>query len=323
MHDSNPSPASNDDKLSANFFNVLTTACILEEQVKDLEARCDDAEARCAFKKRKINALENQLHDLVFSSAFLGADDDDDPDVFSSGHRGDSSPRLHGLFDVHGPGRVNLYGVQSSLDFSSPSIYSDSDAGSPRAAKMSTIRLAMDQGTKTISILERKSVESASTSMASADRAPFSATHQFRVRSFPLRARDQDSPREQVVLRNNKPSKHLSEAAKNYKPHSQVLVVRKPSNRKRAPEKPTLKQALVTTSFAAFPASRAATHVSSTETRLRRGGSWRRKVLGRTDRLGTKATLPKRFLANIAHAGSRYSFSLSKQQNGDENRRVD
>ena len=97
--------------------DVLATADLFLEQLKELENLCSTVEERV---QRKRHALK-ELEDLIFESTTA----DQSPrnpscpantPIISRLHL--VSPRLRGLFDLRGPGQANLDAIQSCLDYS-------------------------------------------------------------------------------------------------------------------------------------------------------------------------------------------------------------
>ncbi|KAH7925011.1 hypothetical protein BV22DRAFT_1034524 [Leucogyrophana mollusca] len=117
-------------------FNILTTSCILLEQLQTLEQLCDTTQSRVEHKREVVQALESEARTLGIDVTREASDSsvrkegggaslkviDDTP---GSRRVRLPSPRLRGLYDVHGPGRLNFDGIQTSADFSPRSAFSD------------------------------------------------------------------------------------------------------------------------------------------------------------------------------------------------------
>lgn len=97
--------------------DVLATADLLFEQLRELENLCSTVEERVQRKRQALKELEY----LVLGSNTA----DGSPrspvcpaNTPTSSRLRTVSPRLRGLFDLHGPGQVNLDAMQSRLDYS-------------------------------------------------------------------------------------------------------------------------------------------------------------------------------------------------------------
>ncbi|KAG1839302.1 hypothetical protein DFJ58DRAFT_107497 [Suillus subalutaceus] len=104
-----------------NHFNALTTACILLEHIQTLERLRDEIQHRVEAKRQKLHFLEaftprRRLRDALSESIVLQQQMQDSPTSTRSSHS--PSPRLHGLYDVHGPGCANQDSLQTTADFS-------------------------------------------------------------------------------------------------------------------------------------------------------------------------------------------------------------
>lgn len=104
-----------------NHFNALTTACILLEHIQTLERLRDETQHRVEAKRQKLHFLEafapkRRLRDALSESIVTQQQTQDTPTSTHSNHF--PSPRLHGLYDVHGPGCANQDSVQTTADFS-------------------------------------------------------------------------------------------------------------------------------------------------------------------------------------------------------------
>ncbi|KAH7882202.1 hypothetical protein F5I97DRAFT_436838 [Phlebopus sp. FC_14] len=110
------SPAKVD--IQAHQDNVLATACLLLEQLRELETICATTEDRVQHKRLALKDLEN----LVSEPSRTGdiSDTPACPTNTPVSHRfiRFKSPRLHGLFDLRGPGRINPESIQSAADYS-------------------------------------------------------------------------------------------------------------------------------------------------------------------------------------------------------------
>ncbi|KAG1866051.1 hypothetical protein F4604DRAFT_987167 [Suillus subluteus] len=104
-----------------NHFNALTTACILLEHIQTLERLRDETQHRVEAKRQKLHFLEaftprRRLRDALSESIVLQQHMQDSPTSTRSSHS--PSPRLRGLYDVHGPGCANQDSLQTTADFS-------------------------------------------------------------------------------------------------------------------------------------------------------------------------------------------------------------
>lgn len=108
-----------------NHFNALTTACILLEHIQTLERLRDETQQRVEAKRQKLHFLEaftpkRGLRDVLSESIVTQQLTQDTPTSTHSSHF--PSPRLRGLYDVHGPGCANQDSLQTTADFSSLSL---------------------------------------------------------------------------------------------------------------------------------------------------------------------------------------------------------
>lgn len=108
-----------------NHFNALTTACILLEHIQTLERLRDETQQRVEAKRQKLHFLEAStpkrgLRDVLSESIVTQQQMQDTPTSTHSSHF--PSPRLRGLYDVHGPGCANQDSLQTTADFSSLSL---------------------------------------------------------------------------------------------------------------------------------------------------------------------------------------------------------
>lgn len=119
-----PIPASDVQQTSAhalNHFNALTTACILLEHIQTLERLRDETQHRVEAKRQKLHFLQaftpkRRLRDALSESIVTQQQMQDTPTSTRSSHC--PSPRLRGLYDVHGPGCANQDSLQTTADFS-------------------------------------------------------------------------------------------------------------------------------------------------------------------------------------------------------------
>ncbi|KAG2126892.1 uncharacterized protein EDB93DRAFT_246103 [Suillus bovinus] len=110
---------------SPNHFNALTTACILFEDIQTLERLRDEIQHRVEAKRQKLHFLEastpnRRLRDALSESIIIQQQIHATPTFTCSSHS--PSPRLRGLYDVHGPGCANQDSLQTPADFSSLSL---------------------------------------------------------------------------------------------------------------------------------------------------------------------------------------------------------
>lgn len=98
--------------------DVLATADLLLEQIKELENLCSTVEERVQRKRHALKELEYLI---------LGPNTADESPCRSPSCPANTpissrlhllSPRLRGLFDLRGPGQANLDATQSCLDYS-------------------------------------------------------------------------------------------------------------------------------------------------------------------------------------------------------------
>ncbi|KAH7911874.1 hypothetical protein BJ138DRAFT_1149672 [Hygrophoropsis aurantiaca] len=119
-------------------FNILTTSCMLLEQLQSLEQVYDATQTRVEHKRAILLALQSECNELgiVISGEeredpLEGWTEQDSPslniddDTPLSRRTRLASPRLRGLYDLHGPGKLNLYDIQTSADFTPKSAFSD------------------------------------------------------------------------------------------------------------------------------------------------------------------------------------------------------
>lgn len=104
-----------------NHFNALTTACILFEHIQTLERLRDETQHRVEAKRQKLHFLEaftpkRSLRDALSESIVTQPQMQDTPTSTRSSHS--PSPRLRGLYDIHGPGSANQDFLQTTADFS-------------------------------------------------------------------------------------------------------------------------------------------------------------------------------------------------------------
>ncbi|KAG1816380.1 uncharacterized protein BJ212DRAFT_189239 [Suillus subaureus] len=106
-----------------NHFNALTTACILLEHIQTLERLRDETQHRVEAKRQKLHFLEaftpnRRLRDALSESIVTQQlkQMQDTPTSTRNSHS--LSPRLRGLYDVHGPGCANQDSLQTMADFS-------------------------------------------------------------------------------------------------------------------------------------------------------------------------------------------------------------
>ncbi|KAG2131689.1 hypothetical protein DEU56DRAFT_454838 [Suillus clintonianus] len=103
-----------------NHFNALTTACILLEHIQTLERLRDETQHRVESKRQTLHFLEaitpkRKLRDALSESIVTQQQMQNTPTSTRSYH---PSPRLRGLYDVHGPGCANKDSLQTTADFS-------------------------------------------------------------------------------------------------------------------------------------------------------------------------------------------------------------
>jgi len=97
--------------------DVLATADLLLEQLKELENLCSTVEERVQRKRRALKELEYLI--LGSNSAEGSPRSPICPaNTPISARLRFVSPRLRGLFDLRGPGQANLDAIQSCLDYS-------------------------------------------------------------------------------------------------------------------------------------------------------------------------------------------------------------
>ena len=97
--------------------DVLATADLLLEQLKELENLCSTVEERVQRKRQALKELEYLI--LGSNSADESPRSPACPANTPIGSRLHLvSPRLRGLFDLRGPGQANLDAIQSCLDYS-------------------------------------------------------------------------------------------------------------------------------------------------------------------------------------------------------------
>lgn len=119
-----PIPASDVQQTSTralNHFNALTTACILLEHIQTLERLRDETQHRVEAKRQKLHFLQaftpkRRLRDALSESIVTQQQMQDTPTSTRSSLC--PSPRLRGLYDVHGPGCANQDSLQTTADFS-------------------------------------------------------------------------------------------------------------------------------------------------------------------------------------------------------------
>ncbi|KAG1726328.1 hypothetical protein EDD22DRAFT_444940 [Suillus occidentalis] len=104
-----------------NHFNALTTACILLEHIQTLERLRDETQHRVEAKRQKLHFLQaftpkRTLRDALSESIVTWQQMLDTPTSTRNAHY--PSPRLRGLYDVHGPGCANQDSLQTPADFS-------------------------------------------------------------------------------------------------------------------------------------------------------------------------------------------------------------
>ncbi|KAG1740182.1 uncharacterized protein EDB91DRAFT_362515 [Suillus paluster] len=119
-----PSPSSvrqTSARTPLNHFNALTTACILLEHIQSLERLRDETQYRVE-SKRKTGALfwrrttrKWRLREALSESTVTQEQMQHTP---TSARNHYPSPRLRGLYDVHGPGCANQDSLQTTADFS-------------------------------------------------------------------------------------------------------------------------------------------------------------------------------------------------------------
>lgn len=109
------SPAAFD--IETHQSNVLATACLLLEQLHELENICSTTEERVRRKRQTLQELEDLISG---SNAEVSLGSPVCPTNTPISHRfaRRESPRLRGLFDLRGPGRINQETLQSSSDYS-------------------------------------------------------------------------------------------------------------------------------------------------------------------------------------------------------------
>ncbi|KIK95693.1 hypothetical protein PAXRUDRAFT_11281 [Paxillus rubicundulus Ve08.2h10] len=109
------SPAAFD--IETQQSNVLATACLLLEQLQELENICSTTEERVRRKRQALQELEVLISG---SNAEVSPGSPACPANTPISHRFArmESPRLRGLFDLRGPGRINQETLQSSSDYS-------------------------------------------------------------------------------------------------------------------------------------------------------------------------------------------------------------
>ena len=97
--------------------DVLATADLLLEQLKELENLCSTVEERVQRKRQALKELEYLMSGSNTADGSPRSPACPANTPISSRLRL-VSPRLRGLFDLRGPGRVNLDAIQSCLDYS-------------------------------------------------------------------------------------------------------------------------------------------------------------------------------------------------------------
>ncbi|KAF8841049.1 hypothetical protein BDN67DRAFT_1010962 [Paxillus ammoniavirescens] len=109
------SPAAFD--IETHQSNVLATACLLLEQLQELENICSTTEERVRRKRQTLQELEDLISG---SNAEVSLGSPICPTNTPISHRFArlESPRLRGLFDLREPGRINQETLQSSSDYS-------------------------------------------------------------------------------------------------------------------------------------------------------------------------------------------------------------
>ncbi|KAN0080100.1 hypothetical protein V8E55_009666 [Tylopilus felleus] len=104
--------------------DVLATADLLLEQLKELENLCSTVEERVERKRRALKELE---YLILGSNSVEGSPRS--PACPSNTPIGSRlqlvSPRLRGLFDLRGPGQVNTDAIQTCLDYSGEILMED------------------------------------------------------------------------------------------------------------------------------------------------------------------------------------------------------
>ncbi|KAG1733748.1 hypothetical protein EDB19DRAFT_1210460 [Suillus lakei] len=103
-----------------NHFNALTTACMLFEHIQALERLRDETQHRVDAKRQTLHFLEaitpkRSLRDALSESIVTQQQMQNTP---ISARSRSPSPRLRGLYDVHGPGCANQDSLQTTADFS-------------------------------------------------------------------------------------------------------------------------------------------------------------------------------------------------------------
>ncbi|KAF9228111.1 hypothetical protein BS17DRAFT_773069 [Gyrodon lividus] len=112
--------------------NILATACLLFEQLQELENICSTTEERVLRKRLALQELESRISG---SNAEVSLGSPACPTNTPISHRFVrlESPRLRGLFDLHGPGRINPEAPQSASDYS-PENRPEEDSSGGKAA---------------------------------------------------------------------------------------------------------------------------------------------------------------------------------------------
>ncbi|KAG0708380.1 hypothetical protein DFH29DRAFT_892206 [Suillus ampliporus] len=111
-------------RTSLKHFNALTTACILLEHIQTLERLRDETQHRVEAKRKTLHFLEAttpkwRLRDALSESIVT---QQQVPNTPASARNQYPSPRLRGLYDVHGPGCANQDSLQTTSDFSPLSV---------------------------------------------------------------------------------------------------------------------------------------------------------------------------------------------------------
>ncbi|EPQ55628.1 hypothetical protein GLOTRDRAFT_128849 [Gloeophyllum trabeum ATCC 11539] len=130
--------------LSTAHIDVINTACMLEDQIRDMEKVCAAAEGRCAEKRKRIEELETQLATLTGRET----EECSDVDPFE-----DPNEEWEGLTDEHGvcqemrdtSGRVNPVkraiglGLEGAVICETPDGKADATRGSVESEGTTTI----------------------------------------------------------------------------------------------------------------------------------------------------------------------------------------
>lgn len=95
--------------------DILATADLLLEQLKELENLCSTVEERVQRKRQALKELEYLISG---SNTADGSPPVCPANTPISSRLRPVSPRLRGLFDLRGPGQLNLDATQSCLDYS-------------------------------------------------------------------------------------------------------------------------------------------------------------------------------------------------------------